>query len=789
MTSILDQEKKLQCSLCDEPVLGGIFDREKVFCCHGCQAVHNILESQSQLHQKQDHPLLKQAVRYGLISNPNLIEKIRVQESEPFHQSLKWIGEIEGMWCPSCADLIRLVVGGQKGVIRCAVDYVTDLASIQFDPQKTSKERIQEEINSLGYRCSDIHDTQNKKTEDRLKLRWGIAAFFALNVMMFTYPLYTTYFDFDPEGMKALLAWISLALTLPVLFYSGAPIFKRCFVQMKQGFLAMETLAGVGIASAMLLSLYEMALGTYHVYFDTITVLIAFLLLGKIIESKAKFSSKEALLRLHHALPRKGRKVFADSARFIPLKEVEVGDVMAVYTGERIVLDGLVIEGEGACNESVLTGEPMPVLKQKGDLVLSGTILETGSIKYQTTSTEKGSTLHRILEIVEQEMGSKTPYARAADVIVKWFAPLVLSLAFFTVLGAALAGYPLLDALARGIAVLLIACPCAIGIAAPLVESQMIHLFAEKGALVKNRALLALLPKITHFVFDKTGTITEGHFQVLEGLETLTEEEKQLLKGLCTQSLHPISKAISEALSSAVFYFKIKEIAGRGMEGESKDGTYYLGSYRFLQEKGHFAKEPSELGTTVYFFNDDRLISTIILGDVLRPSAKEMLESLNGKKILLSGDHKKGVFAIAKTLPFDEWHAEFSPLEKQEYIGSLKAFVAMMGDGINDAPALAKATIGISLVSATDISIQVSDLLLTSERLTLLPELIAISKRGSRLIRQNLFWAFFYNVLGMGLAAFGLLTPLFASFAMIVSSLIVLLNAKRTRIFGPPFGK
>lgn len=784
MTIIAEPDKKFHCSLCEEPILKqGIFEKERFFCCHGCQAVHNILESQSQLHQKQDHPLLKQAVRYGLISNPDLIKKIRAQEAKSCQHTLKWIGEIEGMWCPSCAELIRLALGGQKGVIRCYVDYVTDLASIQFDPQIISKEKIQIEIQALGYRCKDIQSHGGKKTEDQLKLRWGIAAFCALNVMMFTYPLYTTYFDFDAEGMKALLAWISLALTLPVLFYSGAPIFKRCAMQLKQGCLAMETLACLGIVSSLLLSFYEMLRATYHVYFDTITVLIAFLLLGKIIESKAKFSSKNALMRLHQALPRKARRMTGEEVGFVPLKEVQVGDRIVVYSGERIALDGIITSGEGSCNESVITGEAVPIFKQKGDFVLSGAVLETGSITFQVTAAEKSSTLFRILDLVEQEIGHKTPYTRAMDGVVKWFTPLILTIAFFVILGSALAAIPFLDALARGIAVLLIACPCAIGIAAPLVEAQVIHRFAEKGALVRNRAILALLPKITHFVFDKTGTITEGRFQVLEGLTRLSLQEKQVLKGLASASTHPIAKAIDEALYgvSAASFTHIREIAGRGMEGLSGFGTYFLGSSRFCKEKG-MDQSPEGRESTVYFFSEKELISPLVLGDTVRSQAKEMLSSLKARRILLSGDHTSAVSALAETLPFDQWHAEMSPLEKQQAIACLKeegACVAMMGDGINDAPALAIADVGISLVSATDISIQVSDLLLTSEKLTLLPELIALAKKGSRLIGQNLFWAFFYNVVGIGLAIFGVLTPLFASFAMIFSSFIVIINSKR----------
>lgn len=763
------------CALCEEGVDSfEISLGEHVFCCHGCSAVHKILESQNALEKKKDHPLVLQAIQFGLISNPALAFREKTAESKK-----KWIFEVGGMWCPSCADFIRLVLLQQKGVLKLNIDYITDLASLEYDPKLVSKEQLKQLIESLSY---EVKEFQDPKSEKKLTLHFAVAAFSALNVMMFAYPLYATYFDFENVGMGPVLAWISLALTIPVMTFSAAPLYKRMIAQGKQGVLGMEALAGIGIMAALILSLMEMWNETYHIYFDTITVLITFLLLGKIIESKAKFSTKQALLRLHQALPRKGRKCFPNgTCRFVPLKEVDAGDEIMVYSGERIVIDGVIVEGEGSADESVLTGESIPVYKKPGDMVLSGSVLQSGNLRFKVTAACGNSTLHHILKLVENAVGDKAPYIRSADKIVKWFTPLTLAIAFFTFMGTFLLG-SLEEAFSRSMAVLLIACPCAIGIAAPLIESRLIQRFTERGALIQNRSLLANLPAVSHFVFDKTGTITEGQFEVLSSLDALTPFQKSRLKSLTSKSLHPIAKAIDRVLDVDPAPVKVSEISGKGMRGEDADGVFYLGSKRWMRETGIEFDHHSD-HTVVHFAEGDNPVKSIILGDLIKKDVPDMLNALKPmKRILLSGDHKSAVLPIATELEFDSWHGEQTPLEKQEFIANLKkqgAVVAMVGDGINDAPSLAKADIGISVVSATDISIQVSDLLLTTASLKGIPELIALSKFGQKLIKQNIFWAFFYNVVGVGLAVFGILTPLFASFAMIMSSVMVLINAKR----------
>lgn len=770
------------CALCELPIRkNSLAHKELEFCCHGCLSVYQILESISELASKKDHPLLKQAIQFGLISNPELIEKIQAKGKQEPLEKTRWIVEIGEMWCPACATLIQLALGGKEGMIKCMVDYMTDLASIEFDPCQVSKEQIQNWIKSLGYKVHEISSKEDEVKNSSLTFRFTVAAFSALNIMMFAYPLYATYFDWDVEGLQPTLAWVSFLFTLPVMLYSGFPIYQRMWVQLTHGYLAMEALVGIGTLSAFLLSLIEMIRGTYHIYFDTIAVIITFILLGKMIESKAKFSTKNALTRLHRALPRKGRKQFADgTASFVPMKEIQIGDCLAAYSGERIVLDGKIVQGEGACDESIVTGEMRPILKKEGDTLLAGSILQNGALTYAVTSPEEDSTLKKILHLVEKEIGHKSHFVGRLDSLVKWFTPFVIVIALMTFCLSLSLGFE--ESIRRFLAILMIACPCAIGIAAPLVESRLMQRFSEKGAIVRNRSLLSLLSQVTHFVFDKTGTITQGQFKVLNGLDTLSSKERQILKGLSSQSIHPVSQAVNRSIKEEpVAFSKIQEINGRGVRGTLNGEEYFLGSFAFAKEMGLNSKPPED--STVYFFNQSKVLTTLLLGDEIREGVFEMLNALPfAKKILLSGDHSKPVSIIASKFPFDLWYAEKTPLEKQKIITDLKkkgAYVCMVGDGINDAPALAKADVGVSIVSGADISIQVSDLLLMEWKGSTLPELTKLAAKGNRLIHQNLFWAFAYNMAGIIFAALGILTPLFASFAMIVSSLIVILNAKR----------
>ncbi len=767
------------CALCSlklssQPISDGLLR----FCCAGCHAVYTILSSKQQLDHFQENPVFKQALAAGLISNPDLLEQLRgskadLLEGEKLHL------EILEMWCPSCAEVIRLILLQEKGVKECVVDYATDLAVVEFSPRVLSKEQIFEKIARLGYRPQLLQDGVKAVSGD-LKLRFIIAAFCALNVMMFAYPLYATYFHADDEGVGPLFAWVSGLVSLPVVTYSAWPIARRFFNGLRVGIWGMEALVIIGVVAAMVLSLVELMAGGTRVYFDSMTVVIAFVLLGRMIEAKAKFSSKETLMRMMRSLPRRGRKRFSDGSElFVPIKEVLPGDSLLVFAGEKIVLDGVVLEGDGSCNEALMTGEALPVEKRVDARLLGGTLLIQGWLLYRVSTTAEESALQRIIASVEQEIDNKGQYVRPSDTIVRWFVPLVLFVALVTVLTCLVMGMPLQTAILRAVAILLISCPCAIGIAAPLAEAHLMNCLAERGVIVRNRAALQFLGRETLFAFDKTGTITKGEFSVLEGLETLSVKQRSVLKRLVARSNHPVAVALSRALKEVPAVLDgVEEVIGKGMRGRLGEDLFELGSETFLN--GRATKSQS---TTLFFTINGQIVAQIFLEDSVRTEVPALIGALP-RTLLLSGDSEGPVTAVAEQCGFKEWRWGVNPLQKREHLLAERAkgeIVAMVGDGINDAPALTAAHVGISVVTATDISIHVSDLLLTTDRLQVLPEMRQMAIRGRRIVRQNLFWAFFYNVVGIGFAAFGALTPLFAAGAMVASSLIVTLNAQRLK--------
>lgn len=788
------------CALCQSPAHGLLFrmDEEEIyFCCKGCQVVYQILKAQGALEGFKEHPVYRQALQAGLITNPHLLFSKEEERSLPDNEFQRLHLSIQNMWCPSCAQVIHLILMKEKGIRHCAVDYSTDLASIEYTPRLISREKLLRCIERLGYQPSFLKDARQTAVSRSLMLKFIVAAFFSLNVMMFAYPIYATYFDHGVgEDYARLFAWLSLGGAIPVLFYSALPIWRRCYFGLKVGVWGMEVLVCMGIAAAAGLSLYELFHDSPYVYFDSITVIIMFVLLGKMIESKAKFSAKDALVNLSLAMPRKGRKRFSEGKEvFVPIKEISPGDLLVVRMGEKIVLDGTVAEGSGACDESLMTGESTPLVKHIGATVLAGTFVQQGCMVIKVTSSLEETTLQKIIDMVAQDIDHKSKYLRAADEIVKWFVPFVVCLSLMT--GIFCYFFDVRDgdqsslqtAIIRSISVLLISCPCAIGIAAPLAESYLLNALAKLGILVRNRGCLPFLGNETAFVFDKTGTLTEGQFNVCEGLDCLTFDEKKILKGLVAHSIHPVAAAINAALlSPALSFEKIEERVGKGLQGTFQGKQYYLGSPFFLKEQGIDLllaedSDSSKILTTVYFADEEKCLTLIVLGDRLREGMKEFISQLSPMKtLLISGDGEKPVHAVAQACQIQQWKWGCDPMQKKNWIEELRKngeTVAMLGDGMNDAPALAAAHVGIAVFSATEMSIQVSDLLLTTNHYPSLVQMRQIAMKGRKIINQNLFWAFFYNCIGLGVAALGYLTPLFAAIAMVMSSMIVLLNAQR----------
>lgn len=769
--------KENLCTLCQlevrqDPIIEGN-DR---FCCYGCQAVYKVLDAKSQTTDFQSHPVFKAAVQSGLISNPELLAQIRSHVISYDQIEIQRIHfEVGEMWCPYCAEMIRLVLLQEKGVKNCVVDYATDFASIEFAPLHISKDKIFEIIRSLGYSPQSWREEGGAAVSYSLYLRFLVAAFFSMNIMMFAYPLYATYFNYDSEGAGTLFAWLSCAASIPVLTYSAWPILQRFWNSLKMGLFGMEALVVLGVSAAFGLSLYELLQVSNQVYFDSMTVIIAFVLLGKIVESKAKFTAKDSLMHLARALPRRGRKLQPDgSYQYVPVKDIASGDILSVSTGEKIILDGVVVEGSGTCDESLMTGESVPVPKEPGKLLLGGTVLQQGRLSFRVQGTLEDTALQRIINAVRGNLDQKSAYVRAVDPIVRRFAPLVAFVAVLALFSAA----TFEEGIIRAVSVLLIACPCAVGIAAPLAEAHLINSLAKIGVLVRNRGVLRYLGRETVQIFDKTGTLTEGRFEIQSGLESLNDRQKAILKGICAHSNHPIALTLFRNIDTAPAELElIEEYPSKGMKGRCQGVDYYLGSGDFLKQN----EIPAEGITTTVYFGE----TALKLGDKIRSGMVEVIAKMrNVSKVLLSGDSETAVSAVAKACGIPVWRSLCNPLEKRDYVDKLRRqgqIVGMIGDGINDAPALTAAHVGISVVSAADISIHVSDLLLTTDNPQVLLRMRDLARFGRKIIHQNLFWAFFYNVIGVGLAAFGLLTPIFAASAMVLSSLFVLLNAQRIR--------
>lgn len=786
------------CSLCQQPLSKNFLINDfQQFCCSGCQAVFNILSIRGETDDYENSPLFLQAVHSGLISNPTLLEQLRDKSKKiSKDECVKFYFEVADMWCPSCAEVIRLILLREKGVKNCHIDYATDMASVEFSPKIISKEKIFKKIGSLGYRPNSLEDKSVKPINQSLYVKFIVAAFCAFNSMMFSYPLYATYFDSYVDNYNHFFAWLSFWISLPVVSYTGWPIFRRFWSSFCVGLLGMESLVTIGVFSAFFLSTYELFTGSTKVYFDSMTVIVAFVLLGKIIENKTKFSAKEALFRLNLSLPKRGRKLFIDgSSLFVPIKDLAVGDLIEVRMGELIILDGIVTEGEGLCNESLMTGEPIPSNKVVGSKVIGGTVLQHGRLVVRVTNEATQSTLQHIVNIIEQQIHEKQAYIRPADKIARWFVPFVLSIAaltMFTIFIFSLneTGKSVHEtAFLRAISILLISCPCAIGIAAPTAESGLIHALAQKGAIVRNRGSLRHLGEETCFVFDKTGTITQGSFTVILGLDLLSIYEKQILKGMVEKSNHPIAKAIWAAIDLCPITLDSNtEYSGKGILASVNGVNYFLGSSKWMidqQVKISLEAQQEEMRTVVYFAKRGKEAQALILGDELKADSMQAIKDLGEiKTFLVSGDTPNCVAYLAKKCGFKGFLSQASPLEKQQFIEKLKKegeIVGMVGDGVNDSPALACSNVGISVTTATDVSIQVSDILLTTDKLEVIAKIRHLAKKGHKILKQNLFWAFFYNIIGIGLAVFGCLSPIFAAFAMTASSLIVLLNAMRIK--------
>ncbi|MEQ1948250.1 MAG: heavy metal translocating P-type ATPase [Bryobacteraceae bacterium] len=789
------------CDLCGLSTAAGTIARgSHKFCCAGCANVYEIFEQSGVIQGDfRNSELYQSSLKMGLISNPteHAAPTLNVPEGTEVRES---VYRLSGLWCNSCGWLIEHALCSEPGILSADVSFTSDLLRVRYYPQYVVTGRIASRVESLGYHAeTSTGDTAPAAAARRdLLLRTGIAAFLWMNVMLFSLVVYASYFEKISPWAQRAIPPILMALATPAIFYSGKPILRAAWIGLKNGAIRMETLVSTGILAAYIYSASQIFLGGKHFYFDTACAIVTLVLAGKALEQGAKERTRSSLALLHQMMPSKARIVESNPVndnreRFVSVDALAPEMIFRVKPGERIPADGLIVRGETAADESLLTGESVPRRKNMGDEVSGGSLNGAGVIEVRVTRTAKQSVLAQIVQSVENALATRTALDRSVDRLSRIFVPVVMALAIATAIVCVVVGVPVAESLMRAIAVLVIACPCALGIATPLATTNAIGAASRIGVLVRDPSILEAAHKLNWMVLDKTGTVTEGKFRVQETWWSARWSGRgpQLFAALESVSEHPIGKAIAGNAPLQHHPQHIEVLEGRGIRGIVDGLSIAVGSQSFIAP---FLEEPlrnlasgweQDGLTVVYGSIEGELAGAIALGDALRSDAKAFVDELRGmgiQPVLLSGDSKVTTARIAARLGIEQFRGEVLPSEKLTTIDEYRQqgrSVAMMGDGINDAPALAAADIGIAMGSGTDLAAYTAPVVLISPSLLRITAALRLAGKTRRIVSQNLFWAFFYNTLGIGLAAAGILNPLLAAGAMVLSSLTVVANSRR----------
>lgn len=720
---------------------------------------------------------------------------------------------VVGMHCAACAARINKVLGKQAGVVECSVNLAANNVSLKYNSTVTTAENLAEAVDRMGFRLivdsggETEAESEGKKRYKKLKTNtlWAI-------LLSFPIVLLSMVFMNVPYANE-----IMALLATPVVLYFGRGFFVNAWKQLKQKSANMDTLVALSIGVAYLFSLFNMLYPEFwlkrgvqpHVYFEASSVIVAFILLGRTLEEKAKGNTTTAIKKLIGLAPKTAMLVSDDgSMNEVVIETIKVGDLIAVRPGEKIPVDGVVESGTSYVDESMLSGEAVPVSKTVDGTVYAGTINQKGSFKFRATKVGSDTMLAMIIRMVQEAQGSKAPLQRIVDKVAGVFVPVIVSIALLSmILWIALGGD---DGVVHGIlafvTVVIIACPCALGLATPTAIMVGIGKGAENGILIKDAKSLEVAKNIDVVVLDKTGTITEGHPEVAdvvpaEGIDI--DAVANAVYSLESQSEHPLAEAI-------VMHFKMADaqllevrqfesVAGHGVEGVVAGRPYYVGNAKYLRSKGvklesYLETRANELEqaamTVVWVSDDERSLGIISVVDKVKQSSAEAVSRLHDMGItiyMLTGDNRATAEAVASQVGIQYYKASVLPQGKAEFIKKMQQeghCVAMVGDGINDSAALAQADIGIAMGRGSDIALDISKMAIVKNDLTKIPQAIKLSKRIVRTIHQNLFWAFVYNMIGVPVAA-GilfpingfLLNPMIAGAAMAMSSVSVVTNS------------
>ncbi len=729
---------------------------------------------------------------------------------------------IEGMTCASCVLRVEKALKKVEGVEDAVVNLATEQAQVKLDSTKVDINKLKEAVEKVGYKViepeADKIKFEDKIAEERekyfSKLTRDLKFSFALTLPVFLLSMLmmSDSFVHSIHNFINSVPILLFILTTPIIFISGRRFFESAWSNLKHFAFDMNSLVAIGTGSAYLYSsfvtffpeLTGLNPETIHteIYFDTSAVIITLILFGRWLEAKSKSRTSEAIKKLIGLKPETANVLRDGKEISIEIDELKINDIVIVRPGEKIPADGFIISGYSAVDESMITGESIPVEKKIGDKVIGGTINLSGSFNFRVSAIGKNSTLGQIIRLIEEAQSSKAPIQNLADRIASVFVPAVILIAILTFTIWIIVGNQFSVALLRFVAVLIIACPCALGLATPTALIVGTGIGADNGILVKNAQSLELLHKMTDLVLDKTGTITEGKPKV-ESILWIDEKNQdrilELIVSAENKSEHPFAKAIVEYGRSKNVNLlepeKFEYLIGAGIIAQFHEDTILIGNEKLMKDNRidlspiqlKFNSNTFDGKIRVYVAINNRIAGVISISDPIKTNSKEAIQrikSLGIKLIMITGDSEEVAKSIAEHVGIDKFIARVLPEQKASVVESLRGdnkIVGMVGDGINDAPALAKADVSIAMAAGTDIAMETSDIVLMKNSLLDVYKAIRLSRLTIRAIKQNLFWAFIYNIIGIPLAAFGLLNPMIAAAAMSMSSVSVVSNSLRIR--------
>ena len=775
-----------------------IVEESHYFCCKGCQGVYHLLNDSGldSFYTKLGDTKLQPATQETSDLEKFDLDGFRnkyVKEHEDGLHEIHLI--IEGIHCSACIWLNEKVLHKTTGILEASINYSNNKAKLVWDPSTLALSEIIKTIRSIGYNAypydPKLQEERAISTRKAYYSRILVAVFGAMNIMWLAVAHYAGYFGGIEQSFKNILNVAQFVLATPVLFYSGWIFFKGAYYGYKNHIVNMDTLVSSGALSAYIYSIYAMLTQTGEVYFDSVVMIITFVLVGKYLEVLSKKSAVDTLDSIMGSTPTEVTVVKEGTKSLVSIENIIMGDIIELKPGEKVVIDGHVMWGEASFDESSLTGENEPIYKKQGDSILSGSLCLDSVLHYQASTDASHSMLTSIVSLLEESITKKPRIEQLANTVSGYFSTIILLIALFTFVGWYLYEGSFETALIIGISVIVIACPCALGLATPMATLVGIGVAAKRGLLFKEATFLETMAKADILALDKTGTITEGKPSVV-AVQNYADFDPALLYALVRTSNHPISKGIQNYLTeqhehiATLSLENITSIEAKGLKASYQGKKLLGGNAQFMKESGIAGENESE-NSLFFFAIEDVLIARFELTDTIREGAKEAIahiQNLGINVVMLTGDHEQSAKKVAHAVGIKEIHTKLLPQDKASLIDDFHSqghVVVMAGDGINDAIALASSDIAIAMGNGADVAINVSDIVLLDEKPQRLYEAFKLSRRTFAAVKENLSFSLLYNVVAVPLAVLGYVNPLVAALSMSLSSLVVVGNSLRIK--------